>query len=168
MTLLRFLVCCGRTLLPFQAFVWMILGPHVTDRIPMLPALCFCSVLLMPAPGSESFECAVFPSSLLSQSHQCYIRRKNKPPPHTYSCLLFLLFQEKDYINFLCKGITPGPHVLLFFYSEALIFSSHCFQRQYSTLLMKYFTYICLDLINTPELEVHQCYWKYLFELSFK
>lgn len=95
--------------------------------------------------------------------------KEKQAPPGPYSCLVSLLIQEKDYITFVGKGITPGPCVLLFFYYyETLIFSSHCFLRQYCILLMKYFTYICSDLINTPELEVHQCYSKYLFELSFR
>lgn len=90
-------------------------------------------------------------------------------PLSPHPCLVPLLIQEKDCITLVCKGITPGLHVLLFFcYYESLILCSHCFQRQYCILLMKYFTYICSDLITTPELEVHHCYSKYLFELSFR
>lgn len=129
-----------------------------------------CSLLLFSSPdtslSSESCECCVS-----CQSHQFHTRRKNTTT-HTDKLPHLLLFtfpaySEKGLHYLLCKGIAPGPHILLFFYYESLIFSSHCFQRQYSILLMKYFTYICSDLINTPELEVHQCYWKYLFELSF-
>lgn len=95
--------------------------------------------------------------------------KEKQAPVSLYPCLVPLLVQDKDCITFGCKGITAGPRVLLFcYYYESLIFSSHCFQRQYCILLMKYFTYICSDLINTPELEVHHCYSKYLFELSFR
>lgn len=124
----------------------MLLGPHLSERILMLLAPWFFSVLPMPASGSGSFECAVFPSRLLSQSHKNRIRRGKKTSlSPTYSCLLSLHIQEKDDITILCKGITSGPHVLLydllFFYYKSLILPSHCFQRQYSILMMKYFTY---------------------------
>jgi len=69
----------------------------------------------MPVPGSESFECAASfwsPQPVSPMTH----KEENQALPTPYSCLLSLLIQENDHITFLCKGITPEPHVLLFFY----------------------------------------------------
>lgn len=130
---------------------WFLTLPSSADGSPWLWRLC-CVSFLAPQPVSPML-----------------CNKEKQAPLRPYSCLVPLLIQKKDCITFVCKGITPQPDVLVFFYYyESLIFSSHCFQRQYCILLMKYFTYICSDLINTPELEVHQCYSKYLFELSFR
>lgn len=50
--------------------------------------------------------------------------KEKQAPLSPYSCLVPLLIQKNNCITFICKGITPRPGVLLFFYYyESLIFS---------------------------------------------
>lgn len=134
-----------------------------------------CSLLLFSSADASPWLWKFWVCCVSFQSQQCHIRRKNNPLMSPLTPVYFpCLFRKRIALPFDAKA--SHQDIMFCYFSATNPWSfpviafkdSIPFQGQYSTLLMKYFTYICSDLINTPELEVHQCYWKYLFELSFK
>lgn len=125
----------------------------------------------MPASGSGSFECAVFPSSLLSQSHKNRIRQgKKKPPCPPLTPVYFpCIFRKRMTLLFYAKA---SHQDLMFYYMTSYFTTTNPWSYPVTafkdSIPFWWWNTLLTNLINTPELEVHQCYWKYLSELSFK